>query len=85
MILDQFYKQAYIDTTSLKELSVTNQHLTEKITALQEELSDLKAAHYDEKMQIPVKWDWIRKSILSSRKFRGRSFAYRTCNSKGGA
>lgn len=52
MILNQFYKQAYIDTISLKELRVTNQHLTEKITALQEELSALKAAHYYEKMQI---------------------------------
>lgn len=68
MILDQFYKQAYIDTTSLKELSVTNQHLTEKITALQEELSDLKAANYDEKMQIPVKMGLDMKEYIIQQK-----------------
>ena len=68
VILDQFYAQVYTDIASLKDLNSTNQHLTEQISTLQKELADLKAAHYEEKMQIPVKMGLDTKEYIIQQK-----------------
>lgn len=68
IILDQFYAQIYTDIASLKDLNSANQHLTEQISTLQKELADLKAAHYEEKMQIPVKMGLDTKEYIIQQK-----------------
>ena len=68
MTLDQFYTQVYTDMASLKDLNSANQHLTEQISTLQKELTDLKAAHYEEKMQTPVKMGLDTKEYIIQQK-----------------
>lgn len=68
IVLDQFYAQVYTDVASLKDLNSTNQHLTEQISTLQKELADLKASHYEEKMQAPVKMGLDTKEYIIQQK-----------------
>lgn len=68
IILDQFYAQVYTDIASLKDLNSANQHLTEQISTLQKELTDLKTAHYEEKMQTPVKMGLDTKEYIIQQK-----------------
>ena len=68
MTLDQFYTQVYTDIASLKDINSANQHLTEQISTLQKELTDLKAAHYEEKMQTPVKMGLDTKEYIIQQK-----------------
>lgn len=68
IVLDQFYAQVYTDVASLKDLNSTNQHLTEQISILQKELADLKASHYEEKMQAPVKMGLDTKEYIIQQK-----------------
>lgn len=68
MTLDQFYTQVYTDITSLKDLNSANQYLTEQISTLQKELTDLKTAHYEEKMQTPVKMGLDTKEYIIQQK-----------------